>query len=94
MCDFGAEPIWSLQPDGQTIGMSLDDLEIADSLRDAIRGWSRHYGRVFDPMRESSPADVSQFDAEGRRLWRALQANLGDRSTVGYFSETEGHTVW
>jgi hypothetical protein len=89
--DYLADPIW----DGEQGGMiSLDDLPLSSETRTETREWAQRWehlayaeqeAEAFSGGMSEQPAEpVARevwlaLEGEGRKLWRRLQTELGDR---------------
>jgi hypothetical protein len=101
MADYYAEPIW--EPGGEMM-VDLDALPVSDALRASIREWATAWnelawremyqydlrrGDASKPVKPVDAAEWETIDAEGRRHWRALCAELGDDYRVSWIG-TDG----
>lgn len=90
MCDYDCWPLW--RPGGENVDPS--DLPVSDSLRERLVAWSDTYDAILnrDSPADSafpSPSAEAAWEAEGRELWAALQAELGDGYAVSYYSRRD-----
>lgn len=93
MADYHCFPLWEVG--GEVRNVNPDDLPLTVELRAELRAWANAYDRTLnqeDPANSgfATPAEEEAFEAEGRRLWRALQDQLGSDYKVIYFSERDG----
>jgi hypothetical protein len=94
MADYHCFPLWEYR-DGDLVGNSNpDDLPLTSDVKAALHGWAAAYDRTLN--REyppdsgfASPAEGEAFEAEGRRLWRELQSQLGPGWEVVYHSRSD-----
>jgi hypothetical protein len=91
MCDYYADPLWT---ESGGCMLALDGFPLTDETKSALRAWAETYD-ALDPLDHEwpSPEYRRDFEAEGRRLWATLQAELGPEYVVGYDSLTEGR-IW
>jgi hypothetical protein len=88
MPDYGCWPLW--HHGGPQVG-NIDpaDLGITEGLAAKLKAWSAVYDshlNLGDPASTTwTKEEEKQFDEEGRRLWRELAAELGERYSVFYF---------
>lgn len=92
MCDYTADPFWTA--DGAALDQ-LDRYPLSAETISALRAWAAMYGGLADhdyewPSREA----LADFDAEGRRLWTVVRAELGPEYEIGYHSELTGERYW
>jgi hypothetical protein len=97
MPEYNASPVWEVDD------LGLDDLEpselpISPELQRDLVGWARRYQATFDgdyPGNSGfqSREAESDFDRDGRRLWRRLAEELGDGARVSYFSILENSLI-
>src|SRR5437899_3366550 len=88
MADYECFPLWEVRKDG-TRNVSPDDLPITAEMRTALHEWAAACDRTLDEDYPpdsvfGSPAEEDAFEAEGRRLWRDLQVQLGAGWNVIY----------
>jgi hypothetical protein len=89
MPDYHCFPIWKAEGDFGNV--DPDELPVADGLKAAFRDWAATYDRTLNQEYPpdsafASAAEREAFETEGRRLWRALQEQLGPDYKVMYFS--------
>jgi hypothetical protein len=92
MADYYCHPLWEVAPEIDNIDPST--LPISDSMQAALRAWATTFDETLDQdyPPDSGFADPEQraaFEAEGHRLWRKLQRELGEQVRVVYYSERE-----
>lgn len=93
MAEYGGTVLWHLG--GDHVGpVDPDSLEIGRQLKKDIAKWAATYDATFCEQNPSesgftSPDAKSAFEAEGRRIWRELQRELGSKYKVAYFSELD-----
>ncbi|MEM4204867.1 MAG: hypothetical protein QXS54_12435 [Candidatus Methanomethylicaceae archaeon] len=79
--------------DFERCNIDLKDMPISNELKAALRNWeewnTRADARIGTPLPRFTPEELEAFDAEGRRLWKALQAELGPKYQVVYYSERD-----
>lgn len=96
MADYQCFPLWK---DGGEIGnVNPDDLSLSAELKAALRDWAGAYDKTLNKEYPPdsgfvSPAEEAAFEAEGRRLWKELQAQLGHEYKVVYYSSREGRLL-
>jgi hypothetical protein len=89
MADYGMTVLWGADP--SRIGaIDPDQLPLTDELKADLRAWAEAYDKTLNqeyPPNSgfASQTEEEQFDAEGLRLWRALQEQLGPDYRVIYF---------
>src|SRR5262245_61445685 len=88
MTDYGCFPIWGVDDIGNVDPKSLP---ITMELRSSLAKWAEWYDGILnheDPAQSGfvNEEDKQAFEAEGRRLWKELQSQLGGRYKVVYFS--------
>ena len=99
--DYHCAPLWldstsSLWRDTDWVGpIEPEELPLSRELRAALRAWAATYDRTLNDDYPpdsgfASAAEEAAFEAEGRRLWRALRAELGPSWPVAYFSRADG----
>ena len=93
MADYHSSPLWWTE--GREGNVDIESLPISRQLKAALEAWAQTYDRTLnqDYPPESgfrTPPEASAFDAEGQRLWRALQHELGVAYKVVYFSIRSG----
>lgn len=76
MPDFCSDALWT--KDG--CGISDEELPISDALRRRLRNWQK----LYDSKADSEGMKEPEFSNEGRRIARAIKAELPDW-TVIYF---------
>lgn len=91
MCDYGAFPLWSA--DG-SVSLDPQTLPLSDATRDSLARWAESYDRLVATAFSWSDQGAAAFEAEGRRLWNRLRAELGTGWNVGYFSQQEDRALW
>jgi hypothetical protein len=89
MADYHCFPLW--KAGGEVGNVNPDDLPLTGDLKTALRNWSASYDRTLNQEYPpdsafASPAEEEAFEVEGRRLWRALQEQLGPDYKVAYQS--------
>jgi hypothetical protein len=100
MPDYHCAPLWldstsSLWRDADGVGpVEPEELPLSQELRAALWAWAAIYDRTLndDDPRESGFASAEEetaFEAEGRRLWSAIRAELGPSWPVAYFSQAD-----
>jgi hypothetical protein len=93
MAEYGCTVLWGVDP--SEIGpINPDSLPLTSDLKTAVRRWAEAYDSTLnqDYPQDSGFASQSEkeaFEAEGRRLGKELQAQLGAEYKVIYFSETD-----
>lgn len=92
MADYHCWPLWEVEPDVGNIDPG--ELPISASTRVALEDWAAAYDETLDHdyPPDSGFADQEReaaFETEGRRLWRALRRELGERVRVLYDSDME-----
>lgn len=90
MADYGAWPLWVYSDGDLEDTPDPADLPVNDELKAALVNWAKCYDATFNDDNPSdsgfaSPAEEA-FEAEGRRLWQELQAQLGLNWKVTYYS--------
>ncbi len=93
MPDYHCFPVW--KAGGEVGNVDPDDLPLTGDLKAALRAWAAAYDATLNQEYPpdsgfASPAEEEEFEAEGRRLWRELQAQLGPEYQVVYHSQREG----
>lgn len=97
MAEYGGTVLW--RGDSTEVGPADPDaLPISSGLRLALREWADAYDQTLNQEYPpdsgfSSPEVESDFEIEGRRLWKELQAQLGDEYKVVYFSTREARLM-
>ena len=91
MCDYLAEPLWT--PDGG-MTLSLDGFPLSAGAKKDLRAWAQWYDSLLDRDCSWEAGEQENFEREGRRLWRAVRAELSGVYEVGYFSQTLHRQVW
>jgi hypothetical protein len=86
MCDYRAQPVWSV-PDG--INLRLEDLPLTEATRIALRRWSDWYDNLWEQAFEWKAGEEAAFDREGQRLLQLVRSELGDGWQVELFTEAE-----
>lgn len=89
MPDYDCHPLWNL--DGEPGPIDPTSLPISRELCADLARWAGVYDGTLD---RASPADsgfrdagsLARFTQESERLWKALQAELGDETLVVYVS--------
>jgi hypothetical protein len=95
MPDYGCSPVWEYL-DGDLIDNPLpEQLSVTDELKDALVTWAAVYDATLDQSYPpdsgfASATEEAAFEAEGRRLFMGLQAQLSPHYKVVYFSQTDG----
>jgi hypothetical protein len=88
MPDYHCWPLW--HHGGPQVGnVDPDELGITEGLAAKLRAWAATYDshlNLTDPASTTWTTEEEKlFDEEGRRLWRELAAEVGDRYSVFYF---------
>src|SRR5437660_11686755 len=91
MTDYGCFPLWGVHPIGNIDPCTLP---ISQEVGSALARWAACYDGILnheDPAQSgfANQADEEAFEAEGKRLWRELQTQLGPTYRVVYFSTLE-----
>jgi hypothetical protein len=90
MAEYGCTVLWDFDPD--RIGpIDPESLPLTAELKAALHKWAAAYDRTLNqeyPPESgfNSPTEEEAFQAEGRRLWKELQAQLGEEYKVVYQS--------
>jgi len=89
MTDYHCPPLWA-DDDVEVGPLDHDEFPLSPELKSALWDWAATYDRTLNQENPrdsgfSSDAERSEFDREGRRLWRALQQELPN-VVVSYFS--------
>lgn len=97
MADYQCFPLWEALDDG-THNVNPDDLPLTADLKSALRNWSASYDRTLNQEYPpdsgfASPAEEEAFEAEGRRLWKELQAQLDPEYKVAYYSSQQARLL-
>jgi len=97
MADYECFPLWEVLDDG-TMNVNPDDLPVAGDLKAALRIWAASYDRTLNQEYPpdsgfTTPEEEAAFEAEGRRLWEELQAQLGPEYKVVYYSGREARLL-
>lgn len=92
MPDYHCFPLW--EPDSKEYNIDPDDLPFPADLKAALRAWADAYDKTLNQEYPpdsgfASPAEEEAFEAEGRRLWSELKAQLGHEYKVVYFSQRD-----
>ncbi len=93
MAEYGGTVIWGV--DANDIGpINPNSLPLKDELRAAIANWAETYDETLseDSPADSgfaSPSEQDAFEQEGIRLWKELQAALGNGWKVVYYSDRD-----
>jgi hypothetical protein len=96
MADYGCFPLWEYAGGDLVDNANPEHLPLTADLKAALRAWAAAYDATLnlecpqDSPGFASPAEEEEFEAEGRRLWRELQAQLGPEYQVVYHSQREG----
>ncbi len=95
MPDYGVSPVWEFAGGDLIDNADPEYLPLTADLRAALRRWASAYDATLNQEYPPdsgflSPADEDAFEAEGLRLWKELQAQLGAEYTVAYFSQRDG----
>jgi hypothetical protein len=97
MAEYGNTVLWGI--DAADIGpIDLDQLPLTVDLKNALRAWAETYDKTLNQEYPpdsgfASPEDEAAFEAEGRRLWKDLQAQLGPEFRVSYYSSREARLL-
>jgi hypothetical protein len=96
MVDYHCFPLWELLGDGLH-NVDPEKLDISTELRVALSNWASSYDRTLNQEYPpdsgfATPTDEEAFEAEGLRLWKQLQAELGADVQVVYRSQRTGET--
>jgi hypothetical protein len=87
MADHGADPVWDAESGAM---LDLDTVPVSAATRTALRAWAR----TWEPLALSDDDDAAAWaawDAEGRRLWAVVRAELAPRGVrVGYAVDDPG----
>ena len=91
MPDYGCFALWDLDNLGD---LNPQTLPIPERLKIRLDAWADTYQATLN---EADPAEsgfetealLRDFDAEGRRMWQELRAELGSEYTVQYYSVLE-----
>ena len=94
MSDYNCFPIWVEMP-GDPDNIDPSTLPISVRLAQDLMEWAHRYDRTLcheNPVESGFESDLlrSQFDVDGRYLWRRLQLEFGESVAVTYFSELHG----
>jgi hypothetical protein len=96
MAEYGNTVLWGIDP--ADIGaIDPEHLPLTADLKAALRAWANAYDKTLNHEYPpdsgfASPADEEAFEAEGRRLWKRLQAQLGHEYEVRYHGSCGGNT--
>jgi hypothetical protein len=90
MPEYHAFPLWEEREDGAG-NVSPDELPLSPELRAALADWAAAYDGTLNQDYPpgsgfASPAEEEAFEAEGRRLEKELQAQLGPAYRVVYYN--------
>lgn len=94
MAEYGGTVLWGVG--AADVGpIDPHSLPLTDDLRAAIQRWADAYDRTLDTDYPedagfADPSEQEAFEAEGMRLWRELQAQLGRDWSVVYHSRRDG----
>jgi hypothetical protein len=97
MAEYGGTILWSADP--SSVGpVELGTLPLTDDLKAAIRNWAAAYDRTLNQDYPpdsgfTTPEEAAAFEAEGRHLWKELQAQLGPEYKVAYYSDREARLL-
>ena len=92
-CDYEADPVWHARKPRAMI--ALDSLPLSDPTKAALRAWAASYERLEEHGYEwPEPAGEADHDAEGERLRRIVQEELGPDWKVGLLPESGGRIRW
>jgi hypothetical protein len=98
MADYHCGPLW-IYDDGDLLANDIPvGLSLTDDLKVALHNWAAAYDRTLNQdyppdSAFASPAEEEAFEAEGRRLWKELQAQLGPGYKVVYYSDREARLL-
>lgn len=90
MADYGNTVLWGCDP--EEIGpIDPDSLPLITEMKAELLAWANAYDKTLNQEYPpdsgfASPAEEEAFEVEGRRLWRALQDQLGSDYKVVYYS--------
>ena len=92
MPDYNCFPLWKI--DDELGNVNPDDLPLSTDVKVALRTWADAYDKTLNQEYPpdsgfASPAEEEDFEAEGKRLWKVLQEQLGPDYRVAYFSNRE-----
>ena len=98
MSDYHCFPLWEYTDDGDLYdNVNPDDLPLTNELKSALHAWADAYDRTlnqeYPPESGFASPEEEAFEAEGRRLWRELQAQLGPEYKVVYYSIRENRVL-
>lgn len=99
MTDYGCFSLWEYADDGDLIdNVNPDDLPLKADLKAALRAWANAYDKTLNQAYPpdsgfANPAEEEAFENEGRRLWTELQAQLGPKYRVTYFSTRDSRLL-
>jgi hypothetical protein len=90
MAEYAGTVLWGVDPADKVV-IDPDELPLTADLKAALRAWADTYDSILNqecPQDSGfpSPAEEEAFEMEGRRLWRALQHELGPDYKVVYKS--------
>jgi hypothetical protein len=96
MTDYECFPLWKVG--GEIGNVDPDDLPLANELKAALRAWASAYDNTLNQEYPpdsgfASPAEEEAFEAEGRRLWNELQAQLSPEYKVVYYSSRDSRLL-
>jgi hypothetical protein len=97
MADYGAYPLWDLDP--ESIGpINPADLPLKMETLLALRKWSEKYQaqlNIADPARSETfnARELKEFEEEGLGLWRLLREELQPEYEIEYFSESKQRSI-
>jgi hypothetical protein len=97
MAEYGGTVLWGVE--ATDIGpINPDDLPLTRELKSALHAWSASYDRTLNQEYPpdsgfANSAEEEAFDAEGRRLWMELQAQLGPEYKVVFYSNRESRLL-
>jgi hypothetical protein len=98
MAEYGLTVLWWGHDSGKIGPIDPESLPLNTELKAALHEWAIRYdgtlNREYPPDSGfASPADEEAFEAEGKRLWKELQAQLGPAYHVAYFSNREARLL-
>jgi hypothetical protein len=98
MAEYSADvPLWWEGTDDAGL-VNLATLDLPAELVLSLRAWNTRYESQLDmanpqDSKPMSPAALTDFDLEGRRLLQALRDHFGERVVVTYFSPIERREI-
>lgn len=96
MPDYQCFPLWKTS--GEIGNVNPDELPLTNDLKVALRAWANAYDNTLNQEYPpdsgfASPLEEEAFEAEGKRLWKELQAQLGPEYQVAYYSSREARLL-